>query len=171
MKTIVMLLFILMISQSTKAARTCEDYIPDEWPDFRYTTEDITGDNVVTDNKTGLMWKQCSQGLSGADCTIGTLTTHTWKGALDLASTEDFASFNDWRVPNIEELRSIATINCFNPVINETVFPNTPSVWFWSSSPVYNSDEFAWIFFFFYGDDGYGDRGTSRRVRLVRSGQ
>jgi hypothetical protein len=169
MKTIAILLFTFFISQPTNAARTCEAYITDEWPDSRYTVADISGDNVVTDNKTGLMWKQCSEGLTGADCGTGTLVSYTWKQALDLPITEDFAGFSDWRVPNIEELRSIAAINCFNPAINEMAFPNTPSDWFWSSSPVADFDSGAWIVVFGSGSDGNFIRGGNFRVRLVRS--
>ncbi|VAW39935.1 hypothetical protein MNBD_GAMMA01-859 [hydrothermal vent metagenome] len=171
MKAIALLLLILIISQSTNAAGTCKDYITDEWLDSRYSIELLSADNVVTDNKTGLMWKQCNQGLSGADCTTGTITTHTWKAALDLASTEDFAGFTDWRVPNVEELRSIAAINCFNPAINETAFPNTPSGWYWSSSPVAGGGFNAWIVNFYSGNYLTFGRDINLRVRLVRSGQ
>ncbi len=172
MKTTAILLFTLIISQSADAARTCEDYITDEWPDSRYNVETLSSNNVVTDNKTGLMWKQCSQGLSGTDCTTGTVTTHTWQQALDLAGSEDFAGFTDWRLPDIEELRSIAAINCFNPAINETAFPNTPSSRFWSSSPNAVSTVYARFTFFSYGhDNGLHDRNVNERVRLVRSEQ
>jgi len=175
MKTIAKTLLLLLITtQSVNAARTCEDYITDEWPDSRYTIQSIIGDNVVTDNKTGLMWKQCGEGLSGADCLTGTLSTHTWQQALAIPETLNatgFAGFSDWRVPNIEELRSIAAINCYNPAINEVAFPNTPSLVFWSSSPVAGFPNGAWDVYFGDGGGGGNDRGFSNRVRLVRSGQ
>ena len=172
MKIIVLLLSILIISQPTNAVRTCESYIPDEWPDYRYTVAEISGDNVVTDNKTGLMWKQCSEGLTGADCGTGSLMSYTWKQALDLPITEDFAGFSDWRVPNIEELRSIVAINCFNPAINEMAFPNTPSDWFWSASPFTENPGLAWNITFNSGYDFNYGRLNNFHVRLVRtSGQ
>ena len=174
MKNIAVILFTLITSQLVNAARTCEDYITDEWPDSRYTIQSISGDNVVTDNKTGLMWKQCSEGLSGADCLTGTASTHTWQQALaisEIINATGFAGFSDWRLPNIEELRSIAAINCINPAINEVAFPSTPSSLFWSSSPVAVDPNDAWRIYF---NDGYVDvhfRGNDYRVRLVRSGQ
>ena len=171
MKAIIATIIIINLSIYQKANAACEAYITDEWPDSRYTVADISGDNVVTDNKTGLMWKQCTQGRTGSTCSEGTLTAHTWKGALYLAKTKDFAGYTDWRVPNIEELRSIAAINCFNPAINETVFPNTPSNSFWSSSPIANFSGYAWFIYFDYGNGFLGSRDDSRRVRLVRSGQ
>ena len=175
MRTIAKTLLLLLITtQSVNAARICEDYITDEWPDSRYTIQSISSDNVVTDNKTGLMWKQCSEGLSGADCMTGTASTHTWQQALavpETLNTTGFAGFSDWRLSNIEELRSIAAINCYNPAINEVAFPNTPPLGFWSSSPIAVDPDFAW---FIYFGNGYGVidiRDDDFRVRLVRSGQ
>ncbi len=168
MKSIATLLLTLIFSQTANAARTCADYITDEWPNSRYNIQLISGDNVVTDNKTGLMWKQCSEGLSGTDCLTGTASTHTWQQALaipETLNTTGFAGFNNWRLPNIEELQSIAAINCYNPAINEVAFPNTPIDWFWSSSPFASSPNYAW-------GVGFSDgSGVSSRVRLVRSGQ
>ncbi len=170
MKSIAILLSIFIIMEFANAASTCETYITDEWPDSRYNVEIISGDNVVTDMKTGLIWKQCSEGLSGSGCSNGSVTTHTWKQALDLASGTDFAGYTDWRLANIEELRSISAINCFNPSINETVFPNTPSDLFWSSSPHASVDFDAWILIFDNGLDFSFDRVNPYHVRLVRSG-
>ncbi|KAA3639931.1 MAG: DUF1566 domain-containing protein [Proteobacteria bacterium] len=170
MKAIILLITLIM-TQFVIAARNCELYIPDEWPDSRYTIEVVSGNHVVTDNKTGLMWKKCSEGLTDANCSTGSITTHTWQQALDLASTTEFAGFSDWRLPNIEELRSIAAINCYEPSNNETVFPNTSSNLFWSSSPVVNNDIEAWVVNFNFGNDGDENRVNSHHVRLVRSGQ
>lgn len=121
MKAISIFLTILVMTQPVYAAQTCNDYITDEWPNSRYTDETLSGGNVVTDHKTKLMWKKCSEGLSGTNCLTGSLSTHNWKDALDLAETVNnnsgFAGFNDWRLPNIKELRSIAAINCKAPSI------------------------------------------------------
>ena len=170
MKAIITLILILL-TQPEIAAGACFAYIPDEWPDSRYTVATISNDNVITDNKTGLMWKQCSEGLSGADCSAGIATTHTWQQALDLALSTEFADLTDWRLPNIEELRSISAINCLNPSINESVFPNTPLDWFWSSTPFpdTNADYLSRVIFFSQGGDSHGFRGNDGRVRLVRS--
>ena len=128
---------------------------------------------MVTDNITGLMWKQCSEGLADTSCNTGTLLSYTWKEALDLSEALNnnlgFAGYNDWRVPNITELRSIAVINCSNPAINETVFPNTPSSWFWSSSPNVNSNR-TWTVDFVSGIGNSDTRDDNGHVRLVRSG-
>ena len=92
---------------------------------------------------------------------------------MDLALSTEFAGLTDWRLPNIEELRSISAINCLNPSINESVFPNTPLDWFWSSTPFPNATAvyMARVIFFSQGGDSSGYRGDDGLVRLVRSGR
>jgi len=164
------LIISLIITQSVIAERTCESYTSDEWPDSRYTVDDVSGDNVVVDNKTGLMWKQCSQGLTGAYCMTGTVTKYTWQQALMLVDTQNtsgFAGYTDWRVPNKKELGTLVTRNCNNPSINENVFPNTLKHWYWSSTMV--DDGKAWIVSFDYGYDFRNILEDDSRIRLVRS--
>ncbi len=173
MKAIIIVLCILLNFQSSHAAQICNDYITDEWPDSRYKTETLSGGNVVTDYKTRLMWKQCSEGLSGFACMTGTISTHNWQEALniphDVNSNSGFAGFNDWRLPNIKELRSISAINCVSPSINESVFPNTQNNYYWSSSPFVGSHQDALSFSYVSGSDESNDRNSNHAVRLVRS--
>ncbi len=173
MKYIMTTLITLTISQSVYSVRICEDYITDEWPDSRYNVQILSGDNVVIDKITGLMWKQCSEGLSGADCLTGAATMQTWQQALaipEVVNTVGFAGYSDWRLPNIEELRSISAINCYNSAINVVVFPNTSSN-YWSSSPVEVFPTGAWIVSYIDGQDNYRTRDLDARVRLVRAGR
>ncbi len=131
-------------------------------------------DGTVTDTETGLMWKKCAEGQTGNDCS-GSAATYTWQAALAQAQTVNttggFASYNDWRLPNIKELRSITEKQCYNPVINISVFPNTASASFWSSSPLAFNAGGAWLVLFDIGYDGAGRKFDAYRVRLVRSGQ
>ena len=98
---------------------------------------------TVTDNKTSLMWKQCLEGVSGnGACNEGSPSLLSWTEALNLAGTI-FATYTDWRLPNIKELTSIVEYQCFNPAINEERFPAVPSSdqnfttngYMWSGSP------------------------------------
>ena len=171
MKTI-LLTMTLGLSQFAYSERICEEYIPDEWPDSRYIVEVKGGDNVVTDRRTELMWKQCSEGLTGLDCTIGSSESIMWEDALALVETHNavgFAGYTDWRLPNIKELRSLAAINCHENAINETVFPNTPSFYLWSSSPAADDNRSVWIIDFKNGYDNKHRRNYYAPLRLVRS--
>jgi hypothetical protein len=150
-------------------SQTRRTYIDNQWEASRYTNHK---DGTVTDKKTGLMWKQCHEDLSGSSCTIGTATTHTYKEAIELAENTTFPTDSyDWRLPNIKELRSLAAHDRVNPAINSTLFPNTPSSGFWSSSPFASNANYAWTLHFNLGYGNYYGRYRSRYVRLVRGAQ
>src|SRR5258707_519375 len=52
----------------------------------------VNGDGTVTHTKTGLMWKQCVEGASGAGCTTGGATGMTWASALQSANNANAAN-------------------------------------------------------------------------------
>ncbi|MFI3137328.1 MAG: DUF1566 domain-containing protein [Methylococcaceae bacterium] len=156
-------------------AQTCQtSSIPASTPDSQFTNN---GNGTVTDVKTGLMWKICSEGQSfntGSNTCDGSAGNFTWQGALQQAqsvNTAGFAGANDWRVPNIKELRSLVELQCVDPSINATVFPNTPSAVFWSSSSFAGDSNNAWGVVFNGGLDDAVNKGNGNRVRLVRIGQ
>ena len=138
------------------------------------------GDGTVTHSKTGLMWKQCTEGLSGAGCATGAATKYTWQGALQAAQTLNntggFAGFTDWRVPNIKALNSIVENQCIAPSVNVTIFPATIGSWYWSASPYAGFATYAWVVGFNKGNDSVLNWLGSNwlgggYVRLVRGGQ
>jgi len=119
----------------------------------------------VTDSKTGLIWRRCSEGQSwSAGTCSGAAATYTHEQALVQAQTQ-----TGWRLPNIKELSSITDKSHINLAIDVTAFPATPpSSWFWSSTPYVKDASKAWDVDFY---DGYasGDlRSNSYHVRLVR---
>jgi hypothetical protein len=145
----------LLLSSLAQAA--CNAGIAADAPDARFST---SGD-VVTDSATGLAWKRCSEGLSGASCS-GTATLATWQEALAAGSGE-------WRLPNRNELASLLERQCSNPAINAAVFPGTPASSFWSSSPFGLDAAFGWLVDFNVGDVGPAPKSGKRNVRLVRA--
>jgi hypothetical protein len=162
-----LLLLMLLFNSSTNVfSQNTIPYVDNQWKDYRY----IKKDGIVTDIKTALMWKQCSEGLSSG-CTTGTATTHTYKEAIELANSTTFATYSDWRLPNIKELASLATHNRYHPAINSIFFPNTPSSDFWSSAPYANDVDDARTLNFNIGYDDNSIRSNSHYVRLVRGGQ
>jgi hypothetical protein len=122
------------------------------------------------------MWKQCLEGRSGAGCASGSVAGFTWQDALQRPGVVNggggFAGHTDWRLPNINELRSIVEEQCYGPAINLAVFPNDPSSVVWSSSPYASYSNYAWIVYF---HDGYANLNSPRdlnyAVRLVCGGE
>ena len=96
----------------------------------------------VTDQKTGLIWRRCAEGMNwdGATCAcVASKFNH--EAALGQAAAQTAAAQTkdtgiDWRLPNIKELSSIADSSGGNPVIDPAAFSATPlSSSFWSASP------------------------------------
>ncbi len=157
------------------SAQTCTNAnMAESTPTSRYTFG--TG-GVVTDNTTGLMWKRCLEGqtFSGSTCT-GSAANLNWQAALNqaqTANTTNDSGHNDWRVPNLKELKSTVEYCRVDPAINTDVFPGW-SYWQWSSSPLVNYPDYAssaWDVYFGDGSAFWPSRGSAYHVRLVRSGQ
>ena len=154
-------------SPSTATPAACDDAA-----DTRFVNN---GNGTVTDSRTGLMWQQCADGLSGADCATGSATSHaSFSAALQRAAAvnADAAgagrSHADWRLPNRNELASLVNRNCSAPTIARGPFPNTPSLSLWTSSPVRSS--LVWYVDFTDGSIGPGGVNGGRGLRLVRGG-
>ena len=154
-------------------AQTCKpESIPASTPNSQLQDN---GDGTITDRKTGLIWKQCVEGLSGNTCASGSAEIFSWQQALQRAQTVNsgggFAGASDWRVPTIKELSSLVEQQCAGPAINLTRFPNTGSDIVWSSSAVAGSSNNAWVVYFGNGGTNWGNKGVNCQLRLVRSGQ
>lgn len=123
-----------LVREESFAASICRSNITASAPDTRFIDN---GNGTVTDTVTGLMWKQCAEGLSGSDCTDGELAEFSWQEALESAEALIFAGHDDWRLPNIKELQSLVEQRCYAPAINARVFRNFNDGFssFWSSTP------------------------------------
>lgn len=131
----------------------------------RYTYS--TAGDEVTDTKTGLTWRRCSEGQawSGGTCT-GTAATYTHEQALARATSQ--AGVAGWRLPNVKELTSIADRTRSSSAIDTTAFPATPADFYWSSTPYAGKASDAWFVYFGNGFVGHLPRSLTYHVRLVR---
>ena len=165
-----LLAMVLLVSTPPAVAQTCRDDINASTPDSRFIDN---GDGTVNDQATGLIWKQCAEGLSGTGCQIGSAMRFTWQQALQQAESADFAGSALWRLPNKKELGSLVEQRCYAPAINAHFFPNTPTTWwFWSSSTYAYNSSYAWEVDFNDGEESYGYKLTANEyVRLVRDRQ
>ncbi len=121
-------------------------------------------DGTVTDNATGLMWSQDDSGEG-----------FLWEDALAYAENATLYGYDDWRLPNIKELQSIADYSGVFPSMNTTFFNLTeltnikgqvdyPFYWSSTSNPLEGSDEvvdggtvYAWFLAAGYNTDPDGN--------------
>ncbi|GAG88292.1 unnamed protein product, partial [marine sediment metagenome] len=121
---------------------------------------------TVTDTATGLMWQQETQGYVAE-----------WKDALELCEGLNLAGYNDWRLPNRNEMQSIVDYSSIYSTIDTTYFfPWAhPSYQYWSSTTDASNSDDAWGISFIFGGTVTCSKnvwfGCSNRILCVRSGQ
>jgi len=105
------------------------------WPAPRFTTQD----KVVQDHLSGLFWTR-NVNIGGFPC--------TWNEAfLQVAelNLERYGGYEDWRLPNRNELHSLLCYGSKNPALP----PGHPFVdiflgWYWSSTTAAINPAYAW---------------------------
>jgi len=122
----------------------------------------VNNDGTVTDKNNGLMWQQ----VTGNNDQL-----MIWKDALSYCENLTFASYTDWRLPNIKELASLVDLSRYQPAIHTKYFSNTRLNYYWSSTSFADN---TWNVSFEGGYSGYDkDSAKSNKyyVRCVRGGQ
>ena len=132
------------------------------------------GDGTVSDKESRLMWMRCSAGqaVSGGTCSGAAVN-------VDLLSARSLAAdvnrrgqffYNDWRVPQLKELATIAERQCENPRVNLAIFPNTPAGLYWTASSRSAKDSNSHAFALGFDTEGvvYRPVEEALHVRLVR---
>lgn len=142
------------------------------------------GDGTVTDNRTGLMWEKLSDDGSIHDKD----TTYTWATAFSskiaTLNSTSFAGHNDWRLPNINELLSLANYGAALPAVHAPF--NTGCVAactvttcsctatainsYWSSTTRQVLPSSAWVVGFSEGGMGSSGKTNPNYARGVRGG-
>lgn len=154
----------------TLASTAQAEYLVNETPDSRYIMSD---DGTVTDLDTGLMWMRCNLGQTWNTTTKvcdETPTTYSWQEAFEGVAAYTDTNYTNWRLPNINELRTIAAYDVSAPAINGVAFPNTPSsLSLCSSTPDTLDGNKSWVMTMEKGDDMTAKRIFSYSVKLVRN--
>jgi Protein of unknown function (DUF1566) len=130
------------------------------------------GDGTITDTSTCLQWQKATMDINGD----GTPDTLLWQEALALGEGLILAGYDDWRLPNINELHSLVDYSRGNPAIDPTFATTTMPSRYWSSTTfVDNNGQAAWEVNFSGNIDG--SVGTSKSfyngmyARAVRGAQ
>jgi hypothetical protein len=99
------------------------------------------GDGTITDDVTGLMWQKMLPITSPPPY-------WRWADGLLYCQGLRLAGFDNWRLPSAIELLSIVDYGHANPAIDQTVFPNTPALTFWTSTTTASAAGSFWVVLF-----------------------
>ena len=126
------------------------------------------GDNTVIDLATGLMWVKDPVQIGGIF-----ISSMYWYDAINACENLDYAGWNDWRLPNINELSSIINHSMYYPCFDQNYFiQNPPDAPVWSSTICASWYDGAWIINVYDGSKYvYGVPWDMCYVRPVRAGQ
>jgi|GEM_PF-1541413 len=114
---------------------------------------------TVKDIETGLIWQQRSE------------PAMTWKEALAYCETLTLGGPEDWRLPTIKELASLADLDRINPAINIKYFTDTSGTSaYWTSTTYAGDIASAWGMAFDLGNDNIHSKSGKYHVRAVRGG-
>lgn len=113
---------------------------------------------IVIDTRTGLVWQ---------DDAAAATTTATWANAITICENLVLGGYSDWRLPNINELKSIRDMSRSSPAI-EATFANTASNYYWSSTSYAADTTNAWDVDFGNGVVDWFNKTGSGYVRCVR---
>jgi hypothetical protein len=137
------------------------------WPDPRFNDN---GDGTVTDNLTGLIWLRDGNAFG----------TRPWQEAMDLcnslcsgqAGLSDGSKKGEWRLPNINELRSLEDYGQHTPAIAEGhPFENVRNSLCWSSTTVASAPNLARFLFVGIGSCVWDHKNVLMGVWPVRGGR
>lgn len=107
---------------------------------------------------------------NGGACSGSGCDTHGYVQAVN-AKAQALCGARDWRMPWLEELRSIVDYSRILPSIDTAYFPLQRNSYVWSGSPGAYDSGYAWDIYFSKGTSYTDARHYGSRVRLVRGGQ
>ncbi len=117
--------------------------------------------NIFKDKQTGLIWQDSYESKS---------VEKTWEGAKRYCKNLSLAGYNDWRLPSIKELESIAVYDNY-PRAYKKGFKNFVPNNYWSATPYASHSSTAWGVDFKYGRSNNYFKSFKFYVRCVRAGQ
>ena len=128
------------------------------WPNPRFTNSDDTlplSGSTIKDRLTGLEWLRDANTPTVTGQCIG--GGKNWQGALDYViclNNINYLDHNDWRLPNINEMESLANYQFTNQATWLTASGFRGVNWskFWTSTTYVRSPSVAWQFIMFDGD-------------------
>jgi len=113
--------------------------------------------SIIVDKKLGLVWQ---------DNSVAKGTKMKWKSAKKYCQNLKLTGYNDWRLPNYDELLTIVDYDRHDPAIMPS-FQNIISHVYWSSTQKTSSTKSIWAIQFKEGRTITGSKINSNYIMCV----
>lgn len=166
-----LLIFLLLaLAGEPLLAQECNTKIYANSPSEQFRED---ADGTVTDTRHGLLWLRCPLGMHWQNDTCHDVaSSFEWADAQDeirRLNAKGLYGHRDWRLPTLEELRTLVERRCTDPAVNAEIFPATPSTGFWSATEDANYRDGAWLIYFRHGKAYMGNKQQAWLIRPVRN--
>jgi hypothetical protein len=146
------------VNNKSKSNSYCARAVCGEQPDDTGNFVD-KNDGTITDISTGLMWQKATQ------------SERSWESAIASCESLPLANYDDWRLPDRNELLSLVDYSRYYAAIDPS-FPGTEVSYYWSSTTCTGLSSYAWTMYFANGISFQGHKTVAQYfVRAVRSTQ
>ncbi len=131
----------------------------------------IVQNGIATDTETGLIWLRFAYGQTWLNNTaVGKAKEVCWEDAFHNAEQFNqqggYADYASWRLPTVNELKTLIDKTKKSNCIDTDIFPNNSGSFFWSSTP--SSPSNAWFVLFNHGEAGSIFKNSRCAIRFVR---
>lgn len=106
--------------------------------------------------------------LNGGNCATESCDT---QGYVNWVNSNGLCGHEDWRMPTVTELASIAVLSKVIPAMDADFFPNTTQPRFFTARTNAKDPDLAWYVYFSDGSVSSTSKADPSHVRLVRGGQ
>ncbi len=122
------------------------------------------GDGTITDRVTGLMWQEKPPYQLGGEGEIYDLKD--WKSSLAYCEELDLSGYDDWHLPDINELVAMVDYAKKKPALDTAFSGGSTS--YWSSTTRTKDNMHGWYVNLDKGSLSYGSKTQTNYVRAVR---
>ncbi|MFV2057553.1 MAG: DUF1566 domain-containing protein [Thiohalomonadales bacterium] len=159
----------LLMWPSYALTQTCQETISATASSKYFSNNDT---NTLLDTRTNLIWSRCSIGQlwSGGKC-VGSALLLTYIEARNEARNQSVQEHLGWRIPTVSELSLMVELSCHDPAVDLALFPNTPSMSFWTSTRFVNKLKHHWLIQFRFGANHVDSDDNHAYLRLVRDAE
>ncbi|MDX1958620.1 MAG: DUF1566 domain-containing protein [Leptospiraceae bacterium] len=159
-----------VVAKKAESTETNQPEEPSTNIEYKAPSFKDNGNGTVTDTANKLIWQKCSIGQTGETCggflIFGGAKKKNWDDAIRECNASTLAG-KKWKLPSIDELKTLIKERDIRPTIDTEFFPNTIDYDYWSSTSYISNTSVAWVVFFVNGTVITNDKSLNNYVRCV----